>query len=298
MNTATVTRSVVQLLDETPDVDNQSTFEALWSLFAELRQKIDARFALTLDPSVGKFQSYSNANGEGQGSIDALTGPEMDWMIHSWIGTPQTSFTNMHLTAWLGPHIRVPHLWMAMGTIPDIFVFLDYGPRADLSVDTAYLDRYYTDVNAGYMQVLDDPELPSFVTQDLCTRQYVSPTGVCLGGVKSSPAMIQRLSQMAHAHVDRWLSWVDEAEAVPFAEREALAARDLYVRRTIAERDPANAVATRLYGDEMTHELVRSLWGGDRILSRPQLYPRDFRNDPGIGACELCGAVDACSKCV
>ena len=110
MNTANVTRSVVQLLNDSPDVNNQSTFEALWDLFASLRKKIDTRFALTLDPSVQKFQSYSNPAGEGQGTIDALTGPEIDWLIHSWMGTPQSSFTNIHLTGWLGPHIRVPHL--------------------------------------------------------------------------------------------------------------------------------------------------------------------------------------------
>jgi len=271
MSTAAVTRSVAQLIEETPDVDNQSTFEALWSLFADLRKKLDARFDLTLDPSCEKFQSYSNDQGEGQGTIDALTGPQIDWMIHSWMGTPQSSFTNMHLTTWLGPHIRVPHLWMAMGTIPDIFVFLDYGPRVDLTVNTPYLDHYYSQVNDQYMEVLNDPELPSFVTQDLCTRQYVTPTAVCLGGVKTSPEMIARLSEMAHAHLDRWLSWVDQAEPVPVSERQALAARDLYIRRTIAERDPANAVADRLYGKEMTNELVRTLWGGDRVLPRPSL---------------------------
>jgi len=300
MTTANVTRSVVQLLDETPDVDNQHTFEALWSLFSSLRQKIDARFALTLDPSVEKFQSYSNDQGEGQGTIDALTGPEMDWLIHSWMGTPQSSFTNIHLTGWLGPHIRAPHLWMAIGTIPDLFVFMDYGPRADLAVDTAYLDRYYSQVNDQYMQVLNDPELPSFVSQDLCTRQYVSPTAICLGGIKASPAMLERLSEMAHAHLDRWLKWVDEAEAVPFSEREALAKRDLYIRRTIAERDPANAVATRLYGEDMKNELVRALWGGDRILpphAHTPMHPQSFTKRPEQGACELCGEVDPCSQC-
>ncbi len=264
-----VTRSVVQLVDETPDVDNQGTFEALWRLFADLRKKLDARFELTLDPSCEKFQSYSNPEGEGQGTIDALTGPEMDWMIHSWMGTPQSSFTNMHLTAWLGPHVRVPHLWMAMGTIPDIFVYFDYGPRTDLTVDTAYMDHYYGQVNDDYLKVLNDPELPAFISQDLCVRQYVTPTAACLAGVKTSPAMLERLSEMAHAHVDRWLKWVDEAEPLPVTEREAQAKRDLYIRRTIAERDPANAIADRLYGPEMTNQLVRTLWGGDRVLPRP-----------------------------
>ena len=74
---------------------------------------------------------------------------------------------------------------------------------------------------------------------------------------------------MAHEHIDRWLAWVDEAELVPEAERPALAARDLHMRRTITERDPANALATKLYGEAMKDELVSALWGGERQLPRP-----------------------------
>jgi hypothetical protein len=66
--------------------------------------------------------------------------------------------------------------------------------------------------------------------------------------------------------LDRWLIWVDEAERVPEKAREALAARDLWLRRTSAERDPGNKLAVQLLGAELTDKLVRSLWGGDRIL--------------------------------
>ena len=62
---------------------------------------------------------------------------------------------------------------------------------------------------------------------------------------------------------------VDEAEPVPQARREKLAADDLARRRNIAERDPANVMAVRFFGQEMTDRLVRALWGGDRLLLRP-----------------------------
>lgn len=65
--------------------------------------------------------------------------------------------------------------------------------------------------------------------------------------------------------MDRWLTWVDEAEPVPEDARAALANRDLFVRRTSAERDPGNAMAVRLFGAEMTDTLVRGLWGGNRV---------------------------------
>ncbi len=52
---------------------------------------------------------------------------------------------------------------------------------------------------------------------------------------------------------------------MPEDAREALAARDLLVRRNSAERDPGNIFVAQMFGSELTDKLVRSLWGGDRI---------------------------------
>ena len=52
-------------------------------------------------------------------------------------------------------------------------------------------------------------------------------------------------------------------------EQEALAERDLAVRRNVAELDPANEMAVRYFGQEQTDALVRTLWGGDRRIPRP-----------------------------
>ena len=70
----------------------------------------------------------------------------------------------------------------------------------------------------------------------------------------------------AHEMIDRWLGWFDDAEIVPESQRSTLAARDLYMRQTICERDPANAIADRLFGKAMADELVKTLWGGNRTL--------------------------------
>ncbi|MCP5098608.1 MAG: oxidoreductase, partial [Chloroflexi bacterium] len=67
---------------------------------------------------------------------------------------------------------------------------------------------------------------------------------------------------------DCWLGWFDNADPVPAAEQAALATRDLYMRQTICERDPANAIADRLFGKETADELVKTLWGGNRTLPR------------------------------
>ena len=42
------------------------------------------------------------------------------------------------------------------------------------------------------------------------------------------------------------------------------ALRDLFLRRTSAERDPGNPLAAQMFGAQLTDKLVRALWGGDR----------------------------------
>ena len=78
----------------------------------------------------------------------------------------------------------------------------------------------------------------------------------------------------------RWASWPTgastsgcggstTADPVPPERRAQLAADDLARRRNIAERDPANVMSVRFFGQELSDRLVRTLWGGDRVLPRP-----------------------------
>ena len=62
---------------------------------------------------------------------------------------PPLGFTNMHVTAWLGPHIDVPHLGIAWGTLPDLWFYIDYNPRSDLMLDTDALDKYWEPPQRG-----------------------------------------------------------------------------------------------------------------------------------------------------
>lgn len=268
MSTNIVTRPLLELVDERPDVDNRELFDALWGIMADLRRKLDARFQLSPDPSTKDLQPYQAANGSAKGVLGAWTGPEIDWMIHSWIGTPKTSFTNMHLTVWLGPQIKVPHFGMALGTTPDVFMYLDYLPRVDLMTDLATLDRYYEPANKRALELATDPRFAPFASQELYMRQSQSATSLCYL-VKPSAEIIEKIRGLAHEMLDRWLGWVDAAEPVPTQERAALAARDLLVRRTICERDPANVFGERLFGKEMTTRLIGALWGKDRKNPRP-----------------------------
>jgi hypothetical protein len=84
-----------------------------------------------------------------------------------------------------------------------------------------------------------------------------------------SDEIIELMRDLVHERVDAWLGWLDEAEPVAADRRAALAERDLTIRRNVAERDPANVLGVRFFGEETTERLVRSLWGADRVNPRP-----------------------------
>lgn len=261
------TKSVTELFDEAGPTDSTATFERLWSTMGEIKQRVLARFDLAEDPSVAELATFGGQPGP-RGSLRAWSGPKMDWLINSWLGDPEAGFTNMHLTGWLGADTDVPHLAMAWGTLPQLWCFIDLIPRVDLLTNPDYVDRYYEPINSTYLELKSDPEVSPFISQDTFTRAGVSQSAICMV-LPSNPERITQIGELANLRVDQWFSFLDDAESTPFDERPAIARRDLAIRRNIAERDPANSLAERFYGAELTERLVRSLWGGDRSTERP-----------------------------
>ncbi|WP_433825671.1 oxidoreductase [Actinoplanes sp. CA-015351] len=259
---------VEDMVDGSPVVDVHDTFNYYRQLLADLKAKIDARFELKRDPSTVDLQTYGTYPEGPGGSLEAYAGPEVDWMVHSWIGNPGASFANLHLTCWLGPQVKVPHLGIALLVWPGGWFYLDSVPRTNMVEDASYFDAYYSQLDAEWLELRSDPEFEYFVSRAGFIRASLSPTAYCYS-FERSQRNLEIVSQRAHAHVDRWLRWVDEASEVPVEERAALAQTDETIRRNIAERDPANVMGVRFFGEETTNKLVRALWGGDRELPRP-----------------------------
>ncbi len=262
---------IIDLVEQNPNVDNRAMFERLWSILETMRKKIDERFTVTLDPCSQKFHDYRNiaTSAEGaEGSLKAYSGEEIDWFIHSFIGSPESSFTNMHITISLGPQYLVPNFGFALGTVPDLFMYMDYIPRVDLVSNIDYVDRYYSEVNEEYLDLQADDRFNPFISRDLFTRVAMTPTAVGYTA-KQDSEVLDKVERIAHSRLDRWLKWVDEAEKTPVEIREQLSARDERVRRNICVRDPANNLADKLFGKANAEEMVTTLWGGNRTLPRP-----------------------------
>lgn len=260
------TKSIAQMVDERPTVDNQGVFDELWAITTELKEKVFARFELTMDPCSEPYQPYGG-EGAPQGFLSTYAGPEIDWLVYSWIGTPGTSFTNMHLTINMGAQSKVPSFGFALGTAPDIFMYMDYIPRVDIWENPDYFDQYLEPANERFLKLRNDERFSPFVSQSMPMRLYQTPISNCYM-VPATDETLAIIRETAHEMLDRWLEWVDAAEEVPQEEREALAARDITIRQTICDRDPANAIAVKLFGQEMADDLVKTLWGGNRTLPR------------------------------
>ncbi|MEU8900319.1 oxidoreductase [Nocardia sp. NPDC048505] len=262
---------VEQMVDATERTDVTATFQQWRELLGELKDRIATRFELTRDPSTTALETYGDAASGPAGSLAAYSGPEIDWLVHSWIGDPRTGFVNLHLTVWLGPQYRVPHLGCALLLWPQGWFYVDAVPRGDLVGDGAYFDRYYAPNDAPWLEFKEQhPDFTWFTSRTGFIRASLSPTAYCYSFPPTQPNL-DTVREILTARVEQWLGWVDAAEPVPALEQAALADRDLAVRRNIAERDPANVMGERMFGAELTQRLVRALWGGDRELPRPGL---------------------------
>ncbi len=264
------TRSLIDEIDARPSVDNQQTFEALWGLLGELFEKVGARFELTPDASTADLQPYEAIDGSGSGGfLSTYAGPDIDWLVFSWVGNPKMSFTNMHLTVSLASKYDAPNLGLAFGTTPDLFMYMDFVPRKDLAANPDYMDKYYTEINEEHLRLHENDGLTTFISRDLYMRVTQTPSSICFTAADSEQNMAT-IRETSHKLVDQWLANVEKSAILPEAERPAQAARDEFIRKEIADRDPMNEMVERMYGPELSQKLVNALWGGDRVLPRPE----------------------------
>ncbi len=267
------TRSLIDEIDARPGVDNEETFKELWSILGELFEKVKGRFELTPDESTADLQPYSAIDGSGAGGfLSTFAGPEIDWLVFSWVGNPKMSFTNMHLTISLGPQIDAPNLGLAFGTTPDLFMYLDYVPRVDLPANPNYMDKYYNEANEQFLKWQENPDYTSFISRDLYMRVTQTPTSLCISA-KDNETNMDDVRATAHKMVDQWLANVDKADRIPEDQWQTQQDRDEVIRKEIADRDPMNEMVERMYGKEQADRLTNALWGGGRKLP----YAKDFK---------------------
>ena len=177
---ATSTKSLMDTIAARPQVDNRDTFNALWSNLGELFDQVAARFELQPDASTADLQPYHAIDGSGAGGhLSTFAGPEIDWLVFSWVGNPKASFSNMHLTVSLSSKIDAPHLGLAFGTAPHLFFYMDFIARMDLAANPDYMDAYYQELNEEHLRLHENPAFTAFVSRNLYMRVTQTAASLC-----------------------------------------------------------------------------------------------------------------------
>jgi len=264
------TRSLMDEADARPAVDKRQTFDTLWGILGDMFARVSDRFELTPDPSSADLQPYKATDGSDAGGyLSTFAGPEIDWLVFSWVGNPRMSFTNMHLTVSLASKFEAPNLGLAFGTAPDLFMYMDYVPRVDLAANPDYMDKYYKELNAEHLRLHENDALATFISRDLYMRVTQTAASICFTAADND-SNIATLRETVHGLMDQWLANIEKSAILPESERPAQAARDESIRREIALRDPMNEMVERMFGVELSDKLVNALWGGNRKLPRPE----------------------------
>ena len=262
-------QTVQQLIDESGPVDVTWIYEQWRDKLAGLMAKVTDRFELTQDPSTNGLEA-EGAWGSGiHGQVQCFAGPDIDWMVYSWMADPKNGFANLHITISPGAHVDLPIFGLAFanfGVRP--WGFVDLVPRRDYATDWDYLQKYYGSLNDRWLDLRrQNPQLDWFTSPSAYIRAVTSPTAFCYSG-----PMTQQTVDIIQGHaeevLDTWLGWWDTAEPTPLEDRDALAAQTEALRRTVAEHDPANEQGVRLFGADVTDQLVAALWGANRTLPR------------------------------
>lgn len=264
MSSSQQTKTIPEFFDEAPDTDTTEVWRTCWDILSDLRDRTFERFDVEPHPSSSSYSEWSS--GEFEGSLNTYTGPEAEWVVHSWIGNKSKGILDMNFQVWLGPHVDAPHLVIVFGTIPHIFHYSDLIPRRELATNVDYLARYYDPANEEFLKLRGDDRFEWSVSHGTYMRSVLSPIAQSLMA-EPSEDVLATLRGAVGDRVDRWFGYVDSADEVPQAERAALSARDHYLREQIYRLDPMNALAKRFMDPDLAETLVDARLGAEQIAA-------------------------------
>jgi len=114
--------------------DTTEVFDQLIGIRNGIWDKISAQLPAAEDDKNSDLRNFNDVNGDHIGQMRNFYGVDnpIDWVIHSNVGSPKKTFTNIHLTTYLDQTVDTPHLGFALGTLPDVFFYIDLMPRVDV----------------------------------------------------------------------------------------------------------------------------------------------------------------------
>jgi hypothetical protein len=259
-------KTITEFLAEQPNVDVSRAWERCWGIHSGIVERVKARFAVSKHPSTVGREYYTSLDKSMEGSFNAYTGAQVDWLVHSWLGNRRASLLDMNATVYLAQQSRVPHLVIIFGTVPKLFFYADYTPRVDLRMNLEYVNKYYEPANLSAIKLRGHPNFTWNWSHGTYLRGLMSPVATSIMG-ELNDANIDVCETYLKEFVDRWFRWVDEAGKDPLPESERLAQQhyDYYVREIGYRTDPMNVLAQRAFGDAEFNRMLNLRIGMEQI---------------------------------
>jgi hypothetical protein len=255
MTSSADTKTIMQFLSENPDVDVSRAWERCWNIHSRIVERVQDRFDVHKHPSCEGEEYFTSPDDQLEGSFNAYTGTDVDWLVHSWIGNRKASILDMNATVFLGQQTRVPHLVVIFGTIPRLYFYAEYTPRVDPRTNLDYLKKYIEPANEDFLKFRSDPDWTRFVSHGTYLRALMSPIATS-STAELNDQNIDTCEKYLGNFVDRWFRWLDEAEEVPESERAAQQEYDFTVRELGYRTDPMNVLPQKIFGaDEFNRRL-------------------------------------------
>jgi hypothetical protein len=186
---------------------------------------------------------------------DEVKGGKLTGVSKNVILNPSTGFSAYTLNCWMGPTYSCPHLLLTFGTdslYNGITIRADFLPRGAVSLgsDQTVLDMHYgKDVLSWYDDAVKQSggkflaPSPSF-----SARLLRSPVELAVAGLSD-----KSVTDIATAHVTRWLTFVSEAKPNEPRSRGAVNTRDDKQRMFSYQAEVAQCVA--LVGSDLGPKL-------------------------------------------
>ncbi len=259
-------KTITEFLSEQPNVDVSRAWERCWNIHAGIVDRVKQRFPVTKHPSTLGREYFTSLDKSMEGSFNAYSGPQVDWLVHSWLGNRKASLLDMNATVYLSQQNRVPHLVVIFGTVPKLFFYADYTPRVDPRVNPDYVQKYYEPANGAAIKLRGHPNFTWNWSHGTYLRGLMS--GVCTSIMgELTDENIGICEDYLKGFVDRWFGWLDEAEANPLPESERLAQQqyDYTVRELGYRTDPMNVLAMRAFGQPEFEKMLEMRIGMQQI---------------------------------
>ena len=194
------------------------------------------------------------APGGLQGWMKTFEGELVDYAMFSAMFNPAGGFANITLNIWLNGKRDAPHFCMIFALMPAPFYYQDFIARVPLAANPDYCDKFYTPYNDSYQAIQKDDSLNPFRSPNTYMRACMSPVANSLMGAANAE-VVDKFAADAEARLLQWLDSIARADQPDSDQQSILLANDRHLRQQMAEKDPANAMAAKLLGEQLAAKL-------------------------------------------